>query len=247
MRDKFEVADAIRNAKDWNKDDCRELCELAGIKDKWDAADDKTFKQVVYEAAYILLMPVIQFTPESYRAYSDVKKKNEYNKWHGGDSFYSGHSRKKAWECYPYSDWNDVKGGSFNEELTEAGLPPINFTGRISLDDDNFPDEDFWSENGYESLEDAHEAFEKILEKFVDETDDYLSKLETISLVVPYDVRDDLETLTGYASWDGPRDIEEAWISIDFDRKALADLLEEAPDAEEEYWDEKARSGELDS
>jgi hypothetical protein len=59
MRDKYEIAEAIRNADEWNPDDCRELCELAGIEDKWDAADGETFEQVIYKAAEILGVEVI--------------------------------------------------------------------------------------------------------------------------------------------------------------------------------------------
>lgn len=59
MRDKYEIAEAIRNADEWNPDDCRELCELAGIEAEWDAADGETFEQVVYKAAEILGVEVL--------------------------------------------------------------------------------------------------------------------------------------------------------------------------------------------
>ena len=59
MRDKYEIAEAIRNAGEWNPDDCRELCELAGIEDEWDAADGETFEQVIYKAAEILGVEVL--------------------------------------------------------------------------------------------------------------------------------------------------------------------------------------------
>ena len=35
MRDKYEIAEAIRNADEWDPDDCRELCELAGLSEEW--------------------------------------------------------------------------------------------------------------------------------------------------------------------------------------------------------------------
>lgn len=59
MRDKYEIAEVIRNADEWDPDDCRELCELAGIEDEWDAADGETFEQVVYKAAEILGVEVL--------------------------------------------------------------------------------------------------------------------------------------------------------------------------------------------
>ena len=59
MRDTYEIADGIRNADEWDPDDCRELCELAGIEDEWDAADGETFEQVVYKAAEILGVEVL--------------------------------------------------------------------------------------------------------------------------------------------------------------------------------------------
>ena len=39
---------------EWNPEDCRRLCELAGIEDEWNAADGETFEQVVFKAAEIL-------------------------------------------------------------------------------------------------------------------------------------------------------------------------------------------------
>lgn len=54
MRDKYEIAEAIRNADEWNPDDCRELCTLAGLEEEWAAADGETFEAVLYKAAEIL-------------------------------------------------------------------------------------------------------------------------------------------------------------------------------------------------
>lgn len=49
-----EIAMKIREADTWDANDCRELCDLAGIADEWDAADGETFEGVVYKAANIL-------------------------------------------------------------------------------------------------------------------------------------------------------------------------------------------------
>lgn len=49
-----EVAAWIRESGTWDGDACRELCDLAGLADEWDAADGETFEDVVYKAADIL-------------------------------------------------------------------------------------------------------------------------------------------------------------------------------------------------
>ena len=49
-----EVAARIRESSTWDGDACRELCDLAGLADEWDAADGETFEDVVYKAANIL-------------------------------------------------------------------------------------------------------------------------------------------------------------------------------------------------
>lgn len=49
-----EVAARIRESSTWDGDACRELCDLAGVVDEWDAADGETFEDVVYKAARIL-------------------------------------------------------------------------------------------------------------------------------------------------------------------------------------------------
>lgn len=46
-----EVADRIRNATEWDPDDCRHLCELAGMSEEWEDADGDTFESVIYAAA----------------------------------------------------------------------------------------------------------------------------------------------------------------------------------------------------
>lgn len=57
--DAEDVAERIRNADEWDPDDCRELCDLAGLSDEWANADGNTFEQVIYKAAEILGVEVI--------------------------------------------------------------------------------------------------------------------------------------------------------------------------------------------
>ena len=52
--EELAVAYRISMSDEWNPEDCRRLCELAGIEDEWDAADGETFEQVAYKAAEIL-------------------------------------------------------------------------------------------------------------------------------------------------------------------------------------------------
>ena len=49
-----QIAKRIWNSDEWNPDDCRDLCELAGLKKEWEEADGETFESVVYRAADIL-------------------------------------------------------------------------------------------------------------------------------------------------------------------------------------------------
>lgn len=49
-----QIAERIRTADEWNADDCRDLCELAGLEKEWEEADGETFESVVYRAAEIL-------------------------------------------------------------------------------------------------------------------------------------------------------------------------------------------------
>ena len=49
-----EVAARIQESNTWDGDACRELCDLAGLADEWDAADGETFEDVIYKAANIL-------------------------------------------------------------------------------------------------------------------------------------------------------------------------------------------------
>lgn len=48
-----ELAETIRDAHDWEscKDECRQLCDMAGMADEWDNADGETFEGVLDRAA----------------------------------------------------------------------------------------------------------------------------------------------------------------------------------------------------
>ncbi len=56
--EEIAVANRIYFSDEWNPEDCRRLCELAGIEDEWDAADGETFEQVVFKAAELLNVKV---------------------------------------------------------------------------------------------------------------------------------------------------------------------------------------------
>ncbi len=49
----IELAEVIRDAHDWEscEDECRQLCEMAGMADEWDNADGETFEGVLDRAA----------------------------------------------------------------------------------------------------------------------------------------------------------------------------------------------------
>lgn len=55
----IELAERIRNADEWNLNDCAELCEMAGLEDEWEAANGDDFEQVIYKAAEILNVEVL--------------------------------------------------------------------------------------------------------------------------------------------------------------------------------------------
>jgi len=46
-----QLAKKISSSDEWILEDCRELCEMAGLEDEWEAADGDTFESVVYKAA----------------------------------------------------------------------------------------------------------------------------------------------------------------------------------------------------
>lgn len=52
------LAEKIRKNPGWNLDDCRELCDMAGIIEEWEQADGETFEQVVEKAAEILKVDI---------------------------------------------------------------------------------------------------------------------------------------------------------------------------------------------
>lgn len=55
----MELAARIRKADTWDEDDCKELCDLAGLSDEWKEADGDTFESVLYKAAEILGVEII--------------------------------------------------------------------------------------------------------------------------------------------------------------------------------------------
>lgn len=52
--EKVLIAARIRNSDEWNEDDCRELCEMAGIEDEFEEADGEGFEAVIFKVAEIL-------------------------------------------------------------------------------------------------------------------------------------------------------------------------------------------------
>lgn len=54
-----QIAERIRTADEWNADDCRDLCELAGLGKEWEEADGETFESVVFKAAEILNVDIV--------------------------------------------------------------------------------------------------------------------------------------------------------------------------------------------
>ena len=54
-----EVAKRIRESKEWDQDDCRELCNLAGLSQEWEDADGENFEGVVEKAAEILGVEIV--------------------------------------------------------------------------------------------------------------------------------------------------------------------------------------------
>lgn len=54
----LELSAKIRLNPEWNLDDCKRLCDMAGITQEWEEADGETFESVVYKAAEILKVEV---------------------------------------------------------------------------------------------------------------------------------------------------------------------------------------------
>lgn len=46
-----KIAEALRSADTWDMDLARELCELAGMAEAFDAADGDTFEEIILRAA----------------------------------------------------------------------------------------------------------------------------------------------------------------------------------------------------
>lgn len=49
-----EIVERINASDEWDSEDCRRLCELAGVLDEWEEAEGETFEAVVRDAAEIL-------------------------------------------------------------------------------------------------------------------------------------------------------------------------------------------------
>ena len=54
-----KIAEALRSADTWDMGLARELCEMAGMAEAFDAADGETFESVIYAAADKLCVEVI--------------------------------------------------------------------------------------------------------------------------------------------------------------------------------------------
>ena len=54
-----KIAEAMRITDTWDMGLARELCDLAGMADAFDAADGETFESVIYAAADKLGVEVI--------------------------------------------------------------------------------------------------------------------------------------------------------------------------------------------
>ena len=54
MRNYEEIAKRIREAQEWDENDCRDLCEAAGLEKEFEEADGEGFEAVVEKAAGIL-------------------------------------------------------------------------------------------------------------------------------------------------------------------------------------------------
>lgn len=55
----YEIAENLRTSETWDIDLAKELCELAGMSEEWDAADGDTFESVIFAAADKLGVEVI--------------------------------------------------------------------------------------------------------------------------------------------------------------------------------------------
>ena len=51
MKDINELASEIRSMDTWDMELLAELCDAAGMRDEWEAADGEAFESVAFEAA----------------------------------------------------------------------------------------------------------------------------------------------------------------------------------------------------
>ena len=49
-----ELINRITEATEWNLEDCKALCKLAGLEKEWNEADGETFEKVIYTALDLL-------------------------------------------------------------------------------------------------------------------------------------------------------------------------------------------------
>lgn len=49
--DAAKIAEALRSTDTWDMDLARELCEMAGMAEAFDAADGDTFEEIILRAA----------------------------------------------------------------------------------------------------------------------------------------------------------------------------------------------------
>lgn len=54
-----KIAEALRSADTWDMSLARELCEMSGMAEAFDAADGESFESVIYAAADKLGVEVI--------------------------------------------------------------------------------------------------------------------------------------------------------------------------------------------
>ena len=59
MKTAYEIAEELRASSVWDIDLCADLCDLAGLAQKWEASDGEDFESVVYEAADILGVEIL--------------------------------------------------------------------------------------------------------------------------------------------------------------------------------------------
>lgn len=60
MTEVLEVAKKIYESDEWNLEDCKALCKLAGLEEEWEKADGDSFEAVVQKAAEMLGVEIIK-------------------------------------------------------------------------------------------------------------------------------------------------------------------------------------------